>query len=214
MNYKDTSVVICCAGLGSRLGIGTTKALIDINGKPLILHQLELLKNFDDIRIVVGHQAREVIDVVKKYRNDIMFVFNYDYATTGPAASLKKALIGIRKFVITLDGDLVINKNDFQKFINYPNQCIVVSNILTEKPIFATVRNNKVIEFQKKSTYQWTGIAKLNSSKLLKLENKQNIYELIEPLLPLNGILLKVRGIDTKNDYINAIEWIKKGCDE
>lgn len=214
MNYKDTSVVICCAGLGSRLGIGTTKALININGKPLILHQLELLKDFDDIRIVVGYQAREVIDVVKKYRNDIMFVFNYNYATTGPAASLEKALIGIRKFVITLDGDLVINKNDFKKFIDYPNQCIVVSNILTEKPIFATVINNKVIDFQKKSTYQWTGIAKLKSSKLLKLENKQNIYELIEPLLPLNGMLLKVRGIDTKNDYINAIEWIKRECDK
>ena len=50
------TIVISCAGMGTRLGIGTTKALIDIEGKPLILRQLEILKDFDDIRIVVGYQ--------------------------------------------------------------------------------------------------------------------------------------------------------------
>ena len=40
---KNTTVIICCAGMGTRLGIGTTKALIDIEGKPLIIRLLEQL---------------------------------------------------------------------------------------------------------------------------------------------------------------------------
>ena len=66
------TIVISCAGMGTRLGIGTTKALIDIEGKPLILRQLELLKDFDDIRIVVGYQMEKVIEVknlTKEYKN-------------------------------------------------------------------------------------------------------------------------------------------------
>ena len=77
--------------MGTRLGIGTTKALIDIEGKPLILRQLELLKDFDDIRIVVGYQMEKVIEVVNNYRKDILFVFN---ASTDSA--IRAARSGIR----------------------------------------------------------------------------------------------------------------------
>ena len=47
------SVVISCAGIGSRLGLGQTKALIKINGKSLIAWQLDLFKDVEDVRIVV-----------------------------------------------------------------------------------------------------------------------------------------------------------------
>lgn len=39
------SVIISCAGIGSRLGLATTKALINIDGKSLIRWQLELFKD-------------------------------------------------------------------------------------------------------------------------------------------------------------------------
>lgn len=39
----DVTVIICCAGMGTRLGIGTTKALVDVGGEPLIIRQLKLL---------------------------------------------------------------------------------------------------------------------------------------------------------------------------
>ena len=37
MSNSDTTVVICCAGMGTRLGIGTTKALLHIGGKSRLL---------------------------------------------------------------------------------------------------------------------------------------------------------------------------------
>ena len=60
---KDITVIICCAGMGTRLGIGTTKALVDIAGEPLIIRELKLLREFDDIRVVVGFDAERVISV-------------------------------------------------------------------------------------------------------------------------------------------------------
>ena len=111
---KDITVIICCAGMGTRLGIGTTKALVDIAGEPLIIRELKLLREFDDIRVVVGFDAERVISVVKQFRSDIMFVCNYEYEHNGPADSVKKALLGARKYVITLDGDTVINPDDFK----------------------------------------------------------------------------------------------------
>ena len=51
------TVIISCAGMGNRLGLGTTKALVEVEGKPLIMHHLEKLKDERDIRVVVGYQA-------------------------------------------------------------------------------------------------------------------------------------------------------------
>ena len=72
MNASEITIIISCAGMGTRLGIGSTKALVNINGKPLIIHQLEQLKEYDDIRIVVGYQAEKVINLVKNFRTDII----------------------------------------------------------------------------------------------------------------------------------------------
>ena len=46
-DISKTSIIICCAGMGTRLGIGTTKALVDICGKPLIIRLLEQLDEYE-----------------------------------------------------------------------------------------------------------------------------------------------------------------------
>ncbi len=72
------SVVISCAGVGSRLGLATTKALVDVGGISIIGRQLEMLRDVEDIRVVVGYQAQDVIIEARKYRNDIIFVYNHE----------------------------------------------------------------------------------------------------------------------------------------
>ena len=76
------TVIIGCAGVGSRLGLGQTKALITLYDKPLIIWQLEQLQNIEDLRIVVGFQANDVIETVLQYRKNVTFVFNHDYFHT------------------------------------------------------------------------------------------------------------------------------------
>ena len=116
------SIIICCAGMGTRLGIGTTKALINVYGKSLIERQLELTKDIDDVRVVVGYQAKKVIDKVNSIRKDIMFAFNYEYQTTGEAESLSKAMVGLKEYTLIIDGDLLINKDDFNEVLSYQGE--------------------------------------------------------------------------------------------
>ena len=67
------------------MGLGQTKALIDICGKPLIYWQLEMLSEVKDLRVVVGYQARTLMQVVTQKRRDVLFVYNHDYFYTKTA---------------------------------------------------------------------------------------------------------------------------------
>lgn len=210
MSPDNTTIIICCAGMATRLGIGNTKALVNICDKPLILYQLEILADYKDIRIVVGFQAEEIINVVKQYRNDIMFVFNYEYISNGPAASLSKGLIGAKEYIITIDGDLLVNPRDFKKFLKFSDECIASSKITSSEPILMNIENKEVKSFSdKKGNYEWTGLAKIKTCKLQPYNGY--IFEMLEPLLPMLAIEVRTREIDTPEDYENAVEWVKKG---
>ena len=210
---KETSVVICCAGMGTRLGIGTTKALVDICGKPLILRLLEGLEAFDDIRIVVGFQAERLINVVNSYRKDVMYAFNYDYETTGVADSLRKAMRGIRPYMVILDGDTLINPKDFSRFLSYEEECLGISDITSQSPVMATVEYGKVLYLSKETgNYQWSGIAKIEAEHVLG--NSTHVYDVLNEILPLPALFLRTREIDTPDDYDHMIEWFEDGMEE
>lgn len=210
-DISKTSIIICCAGMGTRLGIGTTKALVDICGKPLIIRLLEQLDKYKDIRIVVGFDAERVIQTVRKYRNDIMFVFNYDYETTGAAHSLKKALLGANEIIIAIDGDTLFDKADFQRLLNYNGECIAVSKNATMEPIVATSDGNNVVKLSKgNGDLQWSGVSKL-------LKNRFNgdgeyVYNILNKQLPISSLEIRLKEINTQDDYENAISWFNKNC--
>lgn len=210
-DISKTSIIICCAGMGTRLGIGTTKALVDICGKPLIIRLLEQLDEYKDIRIVVGFDAERVIQTVRKYRDDIMFVFNYDYETTGAAHSLKKALLGANEIIIAIDGDTLFDKADFQRLLNYNGECIAVSKNATMEPIVATSDGNNVVKLSKgNGDLQWSGVSKL-------LKNRFNgdgeyVYNILNKQLPISSLEIRLKEINTQDDYENAISWFNKNC--
>ena len=101
MDFSRT-IIISCAGMGNRLGLGTTKALVEVDGKPLIIRHLEYLEEEPDIRVVVGYQAKRVIEAVNQYRKDILFVFNHDFKNTGTGASVALASKYANKYIMTL----------------------------------------------------------------------------------------------------------------
>lgn len=212
MNDKDVSIVICCAGMGTRLGIGTTKALVRINGKPLILRQLELLKDYSDIRIVVGYQAEKIIEVVTQYRKDIMFAFNYDYERTGVAESLARGSVGSRKYVVAMDGDLLANPEDFAAFMKNPEVCIGVGKPSSSEPVYVTVdEHGKAVSFEKsENPMEWMGLAIIESQSVKS--GYHHVYDMLTDCLPLPVFSICAREIDTPEDYEEMISWINRGC--
>ena len=210
MGHDDISVVICCAGMGTRLGIGTTKALVKIAGKSIIQRQLEMLDEYDDIRVAVGYQAEKVIKEVKHIRKDVMFAFNNDYRKTGSGVSLSKTLIGARKYVVIMDGDLLINRDDFNRFMSEPQECISVCESHSSEPIYLAVSNNEVNEFLRSpSKYEWGCLSKVLSSRLIA--GAQGIDQMLQPLLPLKAVPMRIRDLDTQDDYERMIQWYNTG---
>ena len=210
---KNTSVIICCAGMGTRLGIATTKALVDVCGEPLIIRQLRLLDTYDDIRIVVGFQTERLIEVVNDYRKDIMYVFNYDYEKTGVADSLRKALVGCRDYIISLDGDTLFNADDFASFLSCDYECIPISTGRSAEPVLATVLDGMVTRLSKDNgVSQWPGMSKMHKERYGGIS--PHVYEMIATSLPLQTVIMRTREIDTPEDYERAIEWFKHGCVE
>lgn len=205
---KDNlTIVISCAGMGSRLGIGSTKALVEICGKPLIIHQLEMLKDFQDICIVVGYQADKVMKLVSEYRSDVRFAFNHEYKTTGTGASLSKALIAANEYIVTLDGDLLVHPKDLKDFLTLDYECIAGCLPSTDNPVLMKINNNTVINFSRQEgDLEWTGLAKIKTEHLTP--GNGHVYQMLEHLLPLPVKLIRSKEIDTMNDYENAVRWI------
>lgn len=204
------SVVISCAGIGSRLGLATTKALINIDGKSLIKWQLELFKDVEDIRIVVGFQANDVIEEVRKYRKDVIFVYNHNYFETKTGASFYLGAKDANEFVIEYDGDLLVNPDDIKTLLEADGEWIAYAEKMSDEAVF--VKTNMIGDVLSFSTtggdYEWTGPCCIKKDKLKY--SSGHVYNQLEPYLPMKGIKIRACDIDTYDDYQRALKFIKE----
>lgn len=214
------SVVISCAGVGQRLGLSKTKALAHIHGRPIIAWQLDALRWVKDLRIVVGYQASEVIDCVKKIRDDVIFAFNHEYSQTGTAASFVAGALGAKGLVVSLDGDLLVCPIDLKNFIQKNSPSLGVLSYNTDEPLEAILdsEGKEVVAFMKDAqhspkTFEWSGLCQVMSDQIEKSKNlncdKGHVYELIKPHLPLPAVQIDAREIDTSSDFERAEQWLK-----
>ena len=197
--------------MGTRLGAGVPKAIVNVGEKPIIIHQLELLNDFDDVRVVVGFQADKVIEIVQKFRRDVMFCFNNDFRTTGTAASFSKGLINAKEYAVALDGDLLVHPDDLKVFLERDEELIGGCTPGTDNPVLMTLdENERVIEFSReKGSLEWTGLAQIKTERLIP--DTKHVYQMLEPLMPIKVMKIRTKEIDTMHDYDNAVQWIENG---
>ena len=203
------SVIISCAGLGSRLGLATTKALININGKSLIGWQLELLKNVEDIRVVVGFQAHDVINEARKYRDDIIFVYNHNYFETKTGTSYYIGAKDGNEYAIEIDGDLLIHPDDMQLLLKTDGEWIAYADKMSDDAVMVKVNQfGEVLSFSRKyGDFEWTGPCCIKKDKLKY--SSGHVFNQLEPFHPVKGIKIRACDIDTYEDYKRALDFIK-----
>lgn len=214
MQESKQTIIISCAGMGTRLGGGRPKALLDIDGKPLIIRQLEMLDAYSDIRVVVGFQADAVMETVNAYRSDILFAYNRAYKTTGTAGSFLLAAQSAREYCVALDGDLLVHPDDMQAFLDTDTECVGGCTPSTDNPVLITTQIQKglecAVEFSReRGSLEWTGLARLQRNHLP--ESAWHIYHMLEPILPLPVLRIRTQEIDTIHDYERALEWVRQG---
>ena len=164
------TVIISCAGMGNRLGLGSTKALVEIDGKPLVIRHLEMLDEEEDIRVVVGYQAAQVIEVVKKYRQDVTFVFNHHYRETGTGASVALASRYANEYILSLDGDLVIHPQDMKKILACDHEFVSGGIPCTDDPWMLQTYQEDGKEYVKKKLDR--DYSKLSDRTRIELEDR------------------------------------------
>ena len=206
---REKSLVISCAGIGSRLGLGLTKALVQINGGSLISWQLKLFRDVKDLRLVIGFQGNEIIEEVRKYREDVIFCYNHRYFETKTGASFYLGARHANEEIIEWDGDLLVHPYDVKMLLSTEGEWICYGEKTSEDAVFVhTNEKGEVVDFSRESgDFEWTGPACMNKQKLTYCS--QNVFNMFEPYLPMRGIKVRAYDIDTYNDYQRVQEITK-----
>lgn len=210
------NVVIAAAGMGTRLGAGKPKCLIDICGKKLVEYQLDLLKDVQNVYMVVGFCELDVIDFVSSLRKDIIFVRNPDFQHTKTLESYHLAAKVIDGSAIFMDGDMIISPSDFSQFMSetFDREFLIgVSERISDDPVYANVvqsGNSLTIygfSYTQKSKYEWANIVYMPAT--LMRGGNENAFEYLQTLLPQSASVLDRLEIDTRKDLEYAERELK-----
>lgn len=204
-------VVINAAGKGSRLGLGIPKSLVTVCGRPLIEWQLRFLcRSVKDVRLIVGFDGDALSDVARSVRPDIKIIRNSRWKETKTAASLSLGMEGVVSRCISLDGDLLVAPEDFEAVLQCDKDCIGVTPPCSEQPVFVEVTDGlaRKFSYSEASDFEWTGIVNFRPINLLPSDG--NVFEMIQPILPLEIVHVRCAEIDTQSDYLSASVFWKK----
>ena len=188
--------------------------LIKIEGKPLIHHQLDSFEKVEDVRIVVGFQAKEVIETVLEKRKDVIFAYNHDYFHTKTGASFYLGARHGKKYAIAWDGDLLVHPKDVEKCLNFHGEFVGCSDVVSDEPVFVKLNcDNEVVSFSRENgDFEWVGPACLERHKIKFVSN--NVFNQFENFLPIPMLKTDARDIDTYDDYLRAKIFVKSWSHE
>jgi choline kinase len=151
--------------MGSRLELNMPKCMVEVHGRRVIDYLLDLLKDVQNVRVVVGFMEHEVIDYVRKIRKDVVFVRNPQFQTTSNSYSLWLATRDLTEPFIAIDGDMLIEPASFEKFLKVcdgTRSIIGIAESKTEEAVFVELDDEQnIVAFYRnpRTQYEWCGIA-------------------------------------------------------
>lgn len=216
-----TAVVVNAAGLGSRLGLNRPKALLEVEGRPLIAWQLAMLEQVEDVRVVLGYRAAEVADVVFSLRRDVTVVLNHEFASTGTAASFLRGAAGAEGQAVSLDCDLLVHPADLQMFVEAREPLLGVVQQQSIDPVLVELENRQgrsmALQFargERPQWWEWSGLVALCADAPALKQARGHVFEMVAPLLPLPAVEIRAREVDYEEEVEDMAAWIRSLVDE
>lgn len=157
------SIAVIAGGFATRLYPITKKipkSLIEVAGKPFILHQIELFKknNISDAVLCLGNLGEQIVDVVgdgKKFGLNVSYSFDGD-KPLGTGGAILKALPYLKDDFFVIYGDSYLDI-DFKAVAEYfykagkPALMTVFKNINVGDKSNVVFRNGEIIVYDKKN---------------------------------------------------------------
>jgi choline kinase len=146
--------VILAAGNGKRMGRLTAdrpKAMLEVDGVPLIDRELEALEScgVTDVTIVVGYQQQRLRDHLG---NRVRFIENARYQETNSLYSLWLARDQVANGAIVTNSDVLVSAALMAKLVDAPAEDAVLvdaSSTLAEEEMKVKIWNGFAIDFSK-----------------------------------------------------------------
>lgn len=207
-----TGAVIAVAGLGSRIGMGMPKCMIEIGGMTILTRLINTLRpHIAVIHLVIGNREEVMIKYCSMHHPDIVLVRNPDFRTTNTAYSFSKGALHLSGKVLYLDGDLLISPESLVKFLAAAKGrdiLVGLTDAKSENAVFVhgEVSGNfiNISEFSqnKQSEYEWANV--LAAPNDLMRGAPGYVFERLIEHLPLEGHMLELAEVDTSDDLIAA----------
>lgn len=203
--------VIAAAGVGSRLGLGMPKCLVEVCGRRIIDYLLEAVADIPQVRLVVGFRELEVMAHVRKVRRDVLFVRNPAFLHTTTLQSLHLGVRGLDEPCLILDGDTIYDRASLRRLCELSADgapTIGVSTSITEDPVYAAVSESgaglTITAFSRDqpSGYEWANVAVVPPALLT--DSQTHVYQRLSTALPLRAGLIERLEIDTDGDLRRA----------
>lgn len=199
--------VIAAAGLGSRLGLGRPKCLLEIDGISLIQAQLALLKDVPDVRVVVGFEEHAVIQEVRAHRPDAIFVRNPAFRSTTTLQSYAMGAKGLVSPCLFMDADIWFEPRSFSQFLDACGQTtplLAVTEAKTVDAVFAHLEHDRVVRFSRvdPAPYEWANLSWLPPAYCEVGEGA--VFERMERDLPIASQKIISYEVDREADLEGA----------
>ncbi len=202
--------VIAAAGLGSRLGYGKPKCLVEIEGVSILRHLLSLLDDVEDVRVVTGFEEMAVLRELQSIRRDVLVVRNPGFRQTTTLHSYEMGARHLKGDCLFLDGDILIEPESFKTFLanckpNTPR--LSIAKTKTREAVFTTIESGLATGFcrENRTEFEWANISWLPTAYFADIGNTA-VYEHLRHFLPLPVQEVTAFEIDNEQDMALALQ--------
>ncbi len=209
-------VVIAAAGIGSRLGHGIPKCLVEVEGRSLVERQLNLLSHVSDIRVVVGYMEQAVMDAVWRVNQNVIVVRNQNYRETTTQDSYALGSEGLTGNCLFLDADIIFEPSSFREFLDFAARkelAIGVTAAKTDNAVFAVTRSSaqgglQIVSFSSEpAEFEWANVVWAPADAFLRRGGP--VFERLQRWLPAPAGVIVSYEIDTEQDLRRAREFLR-----
>lgn len=201
--------VIAAAGLGSRLGQGKPKCLVEVEGVKILKHLLAQLGDVEDVRVIVGFEEKAVISELKQLGRDVIVVRNPNFRSTTTLHSYTLGCQHMTGDCLFMDGDLLLEPSSFQRFLascEPDSPKLAITRTKTKDAVFSIMDGDQIIGFRRDepTEFEWSNIAWLPVRTFDTIGNTP-VYEHLKAFLPIASHEIVSYEIDTAEDMRLAL---------